>query len=608
MAQPTDPAELAKVQAQDLYNAVAVGIEDLLDDFPNPTWNSTKMDTWLIDAVSHLTTCEQNWLQAGVTSKAWYKLEYSLIMRVPDLSMDLVVFSRSEFNELVGWALDYDLDVVPLPVRRATSQCTKATASPSHPRQNAAATHSRVTTPAPLPLASKPLTPMPATPMCAPPATPKPSTLNSEASNEQVAQPLVNNATGAHPQTILKTVKPMPITAGSGNVTFPPDSTSPLHQQPAAARSSVIPGPNPVQEGGVASLPIVHGFLFFPGTDDEEDLVGEERAEEVAVTDGDGGNMGGPDNEEGSPPSTKKARHLRQQPRISSPVPPVPTQDLPQGSKADVKKTKKKKSVKGRDKTPEAVVPCKWARNDSEEDAPVADKSATKRLKSKGSKIDEVEVVHATSVVCKRGPGPSKPPPVTLGVSGGGFGEKVPLTVKALKNGIESIGVLKVDKDFGDFVEVDNRYWSKSVAPFVGERYMTACDHCRRLGTQCRKLLTHTVKCLPCKVNGVPALNPVAHYRSQGYDAVNAFEAAVNAIEANNTAIAAITQQFLVGLNVIAHTDSIRAQTFNLRGCLTPVDEDNDDDADLASEDEAPDDVLEGITGPSKKTKKTKSC
>ncbi len=105
MAEPTDPAEFAKVQAQDMYNATAVAIEDLLDDFPNPTWDSTKMDTWLIDAVSHLSICEKYWSPAGVTSKAWYKLEYSLITRVPDLAMDLVTFARTKFNELVERAV-----------------------------------------------------------------------------------------------------------------------------------------------------------------------------------------------------------------------------------------------------------------------------------------------------------------------------------------------------------------------------------------------------------------------------------------------------------------------------------------------------------------------
>ncbi|KAK0216722.1 hypothetical protein EDD85DRAFT_798158 [Armillaria nabsnona] len=624
MAKPTDPAELAKVQAQDLYNATAVGIEDLLDDFPNPTWDTMRMDTWVIDTVTHWSNCKGNWSPTSIGSKDWYKLEYSLIARVPNLPMDKTLAKRSK-------------------------------APSSQLLQDAMAPGSRTATP----------TPLPATPKCAPPvtlltesipsnqlqATPKPSTSDSGPSTKQATQPLGDNATVASHQTTQKKVKPMSIR--SGNVTFLLDLTSLLHQQPGrnfkvgppihavrstpsvqlllsrlltvdATHSSVAPGPNPVQEGSIVLLP----------NDEEapvqEDLVGEGGVEEVAGTNGEGDNMGGPDNEEGSPPPTKKARHLCQQPRISLPVPPAPTQDLhrstrshtspvnpnatyleaAQGSKADAKKTKKKKSVKGRDKMPEAVVPRKRARNDSEEDAPVADKSVTKRLKSKESKVDEVKVVRATPVIHKYGPGPSKPPPITLGVSGGGFGEKVPSTVKALKNGIKSIGVLKVDKDFSDFVEVNKCYWSKSVAPFVGEQYTTACDHCRRLGTQCHKLLTHTIKCvcghyskLPCKVNRVPALNPVEHYCPQGYDMVNTFEATVNTIKANNTAIAVITQQFLAGLNVIAYTNSIRAQTFHLCGCLAPIDEDEDDNDGEDEEYEAPDNVAEGISGPSRKQK-----
>ncbi|PBK79357.1 hypothetical protein ARMGADRAFT_1093213 [Armillaria gallica] len=147
MAEPTDPVELAKVQAQDLYNAAAIAIEDLLDDFPNSTWDSTRMDTWLIDAVSHLATCEKYWSPAGVTSKAWYKLEY-------------IAFTRTEFNELVKRALDYELDVVPLPAHRATSKRSKATASPSHTRPTAATTSSWVVTPTPLPAPSKTMVPV----------------------------------------------------------------------------------------------------------------------------------------------------------------------------------------------------------------------------------------------------------------------------------------------------------------------------------------------------------------------------------------------------------------------------------------------------------------
>ncbi len=105
MAEPTDPQELAKVQAQDAYNTAAAAIDDLLDDFPNPTWDSTRMDTWLIDAVTLWSSGEKNWSPAGVVSKDWYKLEYSLIARVPDLPMDKVTFTRTEFNELVERAV-----------------------------------------------------------------------------------------------------------------------------------------------------------------------------------------------------------------------------------------------------------------------------------------------------------------------------------------------------------------------------------------------------------------------------------------------------------------------------------------------------------------------
>ncbi|PBK84611.1 hypothetical protein ARMGADRAFT_1088378 [Armillaria gallica] len=271
MAEPTDPAELAIVTAQDTYNAAAAALEDLLDDFPNPTWDSTKMDTWLIDAVTHWSTCEDNWSTAGVVSKEWYKLEYSLIARVPDLPMDKVAFARTEFNELVERALDYNLDVVPLPVRRATSKRSKATISPSQPRQDVAATASRVITPTPLPPTSKTTTPVPpvtktraidpstakrAPPpqnvgssvpridlLAASPKAPVASTPNSGMSKKQITQPPADKATGAQQRTTQRKVKPTPLTAGSDDVVFPPDPASPLHQKPG---KTVNVGP-PVQ-------------------------------------------------------------------------------------------------------------------------------------------------------------------------------------------------------------------------------------------------------------------------------------------------------------------------------------------------------------------------
>ncbi|PBK79253.1 hypothetical protein ARMGADRAFT_1093332, partial [Armillaria gallica] len=350
----------------------------------------------------------------------------------------------------------------------------------------------------------------------------------------------------------------------------------------AAARPTIIRGPDPtlglLREGNVLVPSSDREPLFLPGTDDEEDPVQEDLVEtgrideEVAGTDGEDRNIAtgtgmniddeeGAASDEDSSPIPTLARRLRK-PRIefvfdevtgdlleshptiflSRPtVPPSQSPDLrrsarsrtspvnpdaaylklAQGSNPDAKK-KKKKAIKSKDKVSEVAGTRKRTRNE-DDGSQALDKPVAKKLKSKGRPIDEVEVVRPTPVVRRRGPGLSKPPPVSLGVSGGGFGEKVPSTAEVVNHGIKSISVLKVDNDFGEFVEVDKSYWSKAVAPFVGERYTTACDHCWRLGTQCRKLLTHTVKCvrchyskLPCKVDGVAALNPIDHYRPKG--------------------------------------------------------------------------------------------
>ncbi len=86
-------------------------------------------------------------------------------------------------------------------------------------------------------------------------------------------------------------------------------------------------------------------------------------------------------------------------------------------------------------------------------------------------------------------------------------------------------------------------------------------------------------------------------------DAVNTFESALNAIEANNAAISELTQQYLVGLSIFAHTDSIRTQASRLHGCLGPIEEEEDDNDGEEEEFEAPDAIAEGESGPSKKQK-----
>ncbi|SJL16879.1 uncharacterized protein ARMOST_20409 [Armillaria ostoyae] len=428
---------------------------------------------------------------------------------------------------------------------------------------------------------------------------------------------------------------------------------------------SVIPGPDPSlqDEGTCPHRPSKRTPLFFPGTDEEEERVQEDlvQGEQVPGTDGEDGNFQDPvddaptpprdvpmdvDKNEGqqsddgsSPPPTQSRRKTHRisfvfndvtgdfeepHPTIFLPRRPAPQEQNPrrssrphtspvdqdsayfnaaQRSKSGLKK--KKKDAKGKEKATGGATSRKRTRDD--EGAQTVEKPAAKKLKMKDTAVDDDEVVRATSVIRKRGPPPSKPPPVTLGISGGGFGEKVPPSAKQIKNGIESIGVLKVDKDFGRFVEVDGHYWNKDVAPFVGERYTEPCDSCRRRGSHCRKLLTHTVICVrchyakqPCKVDGEASLNPVSHYRPKGYDAINTFESALNAIEINNAAISSIAQQFLAGLNVSAHTESIRVQMSRLRECLNPVEKVVEEEGDSEVEE-----VAEGVAGPSKKKAKS---
>ncbi|PBK81677.1 hypothetical protein ARMGADRAFT_1091077 [Armillaria gallica] len=426
----------------------------------------------------------------------------------------------------------------------------------------------------------------------------------------QAVQPsvdaLLRQAASTQPIDLPKT---MPPPGSSG--TFQKDWSSPLHRKPgqqfkigppkdtthseaptrasshafaidATARPNVIRGPNPnldsLQEGNVL-VPSTDGKpLFLPGTDDEEEQAQEDLVEtgrvdeEVAGTDGEEGAQSS--DEATSPPPTNMARRLRQEPRFSFifnettgdfieshptiflPRPALPTSQsqVPcqsarshtsptnptaayfkavQSSKPDAKK--KRKDAKSKGKISETV-----------------DKLAVKKLKLKGHHVDDVEVV------------------LTLGVSRGGFGEKVLLAAKAIKNGIKSIGVLKVDQDFGEFMEVDQSYWSKAVVPFVDE---------------------------------VAVLNPVEHYRPKGSDTVNTFEATLNAIEANNAAITEITQQYLAGLSLFTHTDNIHAQASHLRGCLDSIEEGEDDNNDESEEDEVPDDIAEGESSPSKKRK-----
>ncbi|KAK0474494.1 hypothetical protein IW261DRAFT_1422803 [Armillaria novae-zelandiae] len=85
----------------------------------------------------------------------------------------------------------------------------------------------------------------------------------------------------------------------------------------------------------------------------------------------------------------------------------------------------------------------------------IDEEPAAKRAKTVSSTADNVL---PTPAVRKRGPSPTKPPLVALGMGGGGFGEMPNESFKALANGIAHIGVLEVEEDYGRFVKVDGQF------------------------------------------------------------------------------------------------------------------------------------------------------
>ncbi|KAK0437781.1 hypothetical protein EV421DRAFT_1738744 [Armillaria borealis] len=351
-------------------------------------------------------------------------------------------------------------------------------------------------------------------------------------------------------------------------------TASPLCIIDATTHPKVLLGPDPTcREGSIPSPPPVHTPLFFLGTDDkdkqshgvmvDEDCV-EESDDKDNIIQGQGDNTPTPPlndpididkeqalNLDDAPsPSPTQSHHKHKilfmfddvtgdfedpHPTIFLPRCPAPQEQNPhrsthphispvdqdamylkttQGSKPlKVKKDKKrrmeslsKKDVKGKEKE---LVLLKCARNDNNDSQPV-DMPAAKKLKSKDATVDKAEVVCTTPAIRKYGPALSKPPAMSMGISGGGFGEKIPSTAKPIKNGLKSISVLVVEEDYGKFVKVDGQYWNKDVAPFIGECYTEQCD-----------------------------------------TLINTFESALNAIEVNNTAVTSLSLRLHECLNLV---------------------------------------------------------
>ncbi|PBK63117.1 hypothetical protein ARMSODRAFT_980296, partial [Armillaria solidipes] len=143
MAEPTDPTELAALNAyDDAYGKLA----DLQDNLPNPD-SEGAVDAWVLNVHSLWKIVGANWEKAGVSSRAWRGVETELVETIPKIHEDSIAVAFAEYNELVARARRNGIIIYPLPIpdhlirqktpaNRARSQVSS---SPIQPRQESLA-------------------------------------------------------------------------------------------------------------------------------------------------------------------------------------------------------------------------------------------------------------------------------------------------------------------------------------------------------------------------------------------------------------------------------------------------------------------------------------
>ncbi|KAK0462747.1 hypothetical protein IW261DRAFT_1428034 [Armillaria novae-zelandiae] len=141
------------------------------------------------------------------------------------------------------------------------------------------------------------------------------------------------------------------------------------------------------------------------------------------------------------------------------------------------------------------------------------------------------------------------PPVVSIGVGGGGLGEEVGSTFMAIPGGVDSVGVLQVKSDYGNFVQVNSHLWRKDVAAFVGERPPVLLTAQWSL-TQLTIFLLNLIF----------------------LDDSQSLNNALQVIETCVSSIASKTQQFLAGLNVLDNADHVLQEIARLWASLVSSD------------------------------------
>ncbi|KAK0476582.1 hypothetical protein EDD18DRAFT_1366144 [Armillaria luteobubalina] len=664
---PSKPTAFQQSLARGKFYAGLDSLSSLQEAPPQPHWTSARVDKWVREAKKLWAHCSAQVEIAKISAKEFRGVEFEFLQLLVDFPDERIEGATVEYNDLIARARQYKIRVFPLPIPE--TPVVETTPTPQAPLHTASidttVTPSAGVTPTPTAIPPK----VPLTDRSASSQAPVPQKAPSDASAAGPPRPKLT-LHGPRPAVTtqdllfrLDPTSPLHSTAsiaGAISTSNPlmgarrPQGATLINPTVPPARTISPPPPRvstptldlgPLQAGSVASYSRRRTPLFFPGTDDEEESPTPEAKnkgkgkEIIPGTDDDEDDFSGQfesfeamdvdddDDDDESPPPTKIAWRFRSPipATVSGPSPITVSEVRPRRSihEADPNSVLFKllgappvaKPKKGSQRKPKFNNPPPASNDSAAEGTVKASRSSKKTTKaSKGKAVGEVskgEVV-ATKAIRPRGPSRLRAPPATIGIQIGGFGEEVPADYKAVKNGLKSIGVLVVSKDFGDFVEVDKALWNKKVAPFVGEQYVKQCDQCYRKKTQCRKFLTNSVICvrchyakLPCLVNGTKALNPLAHYRPKSYETINAFDSSMDTLSQHASALEDIVVNYMAGLDAMSQLQGLRSQIGHLRECLgsdTRVEEVIEEGDDESSN---VDNVAEGEPGPSRKRKRS---
>ncbi|KAK0501139.1 hypothetical protein EDD18DRAFT_1348633 [Armillaria luteobubalina] len=658
----TEPKPSTAFQRSIARSKFYAGLESLVqlqEAPPEPHWTSAQVDKWIREAKKLWSHCGAQVDVALIPAKEFRGVEFKFLQLLVDFPDERIAGAIVEYNELIARARQYKIRVFPLPVLE--TPVVETTPTPRVTPQNTAVPPSSIAASSapihPTVPASKPADASVVT-SSKPTAIPlKAPSVDRSSSSQVTAPPKAPSDTPVagpqRPKLTLHGPRPPVATQDSG---FRLDPTSPLHpavtkvralppsstpllgarlpqgqtssNQPIPPARPISPPPprvstptldlGPLQAGSVTSNFRKRMPLFFLGTDDEEESPMPEAKnkgkgkEIIPGTDNDEDNFSGQfesfeamdvDDDE-SPPPTKIAW------RFCSPIPATVSGPPFAYHRFQAPSTKNKK--KGSQRKPKFDNPPPPPKDRVDAGTVQAKRVAKKAPKDKEfEEVSQVEVV-ATKANRPRGPSRLRAPPATLGIQIGGFSKEVPADYNTVKNGLKSIGILVVLRDFGDFVEVDKALWNKKVAPFIGEQYVKPCDQCYRKKTQCHKFLTNSVICiqchyakLSCLVNGTKALNPLAHYRPKSYESINAFESSMDTLSQHANALEDIIVNYMAGLDAMSQLQGLCSQIGHLRECLgsdTRVEEVIEEGDDESSN---IDNVAEGEPGPSRKRKRS---